>query len=98
MQGQPQWPPTRNPPKRSTQKGSGVRLFYRAQGTLRNQSSRRGLFRRNGGDDVRDRPVGKGSGLRAGNSGSRGPATKDDPEEPALSLDRTGQRKRVHER
>ena len=37
-------------------KGSGVRFFYRAQGTLRNQSSRRGLFRRNGGDDVRIDP------------------------------------------
>src|SRR3954465_13878012 len=98
MQGQPQWPPTRNPPKRSTQNGSGGTFFYSARGTLRNQSSRRGLFRRNGGDDVPDRPVGEGGGLRARNSGCRGPATKDDPEEPALSLDRTGQRKRLHER
>src|SRR6478752_4897654 len=98
MQGQPPMAANAKPAQAFPTKKGRLMFFYSAQGTLRNQSSGRGLFRRNGGDDVPDRPVGKGGGLRAGNSGRRGPATKDDFEEPALSLDRASQRKRVHER
>jgi hypothetical protein len=82
--------------KRSTQGGSTVFL-----GSATGQGTKvplRGLFRRNGGDRVSNRPLGKSSGLRARNSGRRRPTAKKDSKKPALSLDRAGKRKRLHER
>src|SRR5690242_13301283 len=82
----PQWAETPNRHLRSAQNGQQSSFF--AGAGQRNQSSIARLVGCNGGDDVRDRSLGKGGGLRAGAASRFGPAAKKNPEKPALPLDR----------
>ena len=74
MQKKPQWAETPNRHLRSAQNGQQSSFF--AGAGQRNQSSIARLVGCNGGDDVRDRSLGKGGGLRAGAASRFGPAAK----------------------